>query len=181
MAGKANGNFARIDRDTRFSKDKSPYKSNFYLYAYDRRQDRGRTGRLYVGLSADCLSVGFSIYGSWKGPKGALETLFQKRVASHREIFENLLARVVRARRYETYWHRQERGDSAQPPACRAARRIGKHSTPGWCRKIFLPNARGLGTAAFAGAVERVSRPVFRWSFSPRRRPPNGRRRSTRR
>ena len=82
--GKTNGNFSRINRDIRFSKDKSPYKPNFYLYVYDGRHDRGHAGRLYVGLSADCLTVGFSIYGSWRGPKGALETVFRKRAALHR-------------------------------------------------------------------------------------------------
>ena len=58
-SGKTNGNFSRINRDIRFSKDKSPYKSNYYLYIFDGRHDRGHTGRLYVGLSADCLTVGF--------------------------------------------------------------------------------------------------------------------------
>ena len=84
VGGKTNGSFSRINRDIRFSKDKSPYKSNYYLYVYDGRQDRGHAGRLYVGLSADCLTVGFSIYGSWRGPKGALETVFRKRVAAQR-------------------------------------------------------------------------------------------------
>ena len=71
--GKTNRSFSRINRDIRFSKDKSPYKPNFYLYVFDRRRERGEGGRLYVGLSAECLTVGFSIYGTWgRGPKGAL-------------------------------------------------------------------------------------------------------------
>ena len=45
LSGKTNGNFSRINRDIRFSKDKSPYKSNYYLYVYDRRHDRGRWGQ----------------------------------------------------------------------------------------------------------------------------------------
>jgi len=39
VGGKTNGSFSRINRDIRFSKDKSPYKSNYYLYVYDGRQD----------------------------------------------------------------------------------------------------------------------------------------------
>jgi uncharacterized protein (TIGR02453 family) len=159
--GKTNGNFSRINRDIRFSKDKSPYKSNFYLYVYDGRHDRGHAGRLYVGLSADCLTVGFSIYGSWRGPKGALEILFRKRLVSHRQLFESLLARVVRARRYETYWHRQEKGDWTQ--------RAGLPRRPedwltlhAWVvRKVFLPNARGLGAPEFARQVERIFRELY--------------------
>src|SRR5213594_3391033 len=52
--GKTNGNFSRINRDIRFSKDKSPYKQNYYLYVFDGRRDRGHAGRLYVGLAAEC-------------------------------------------------------------------------------------------------------------------------------
>jgi uncharacterized protein (TIGR02453 family) len=154
--GKTNGNFSRINRDIRFSKDKSPYKSNFYLYVYDRRHDRGHGGRLYVGLSADCLTVGFSIYGSWKGPKGALENLFRKRIVSHEAVLENLLARVVRSRRYETYWHREEKKEWVQHAGL-PRRREDWQTLHAWIvRKVFLPNARGLATPAFARQVERI-------------------------
>src|SRR5512143_2175534 len=81
-SGKTNGNFSRINRDIRFSKDKSPYKSNYYLYVFDRRRDRGATGRLYVGLSAECVTVGFNIYGAWvRDKESALATIFRKRFA----------------------------------------------------------------------------------------------------
>ena len=63
-SGKANRNLSRINRDIRFSKDKSPYKSNYYLYVFDRDRDRQSDGRLYVGLNADCVTVGFSIYAT---------------------------------------------------------------------------------------------------------------------
>ncbi len=160
-AGKTNGNFSRINRDIRFSKDKSPYKPNFYLYVYNGRHDRGHAGRLYVGLSADCLTVGFSIYGSWRGPKGALETVFRKRVVSHRQLFETLLARVVRARRYETYWHREEKGEWAQHPGMprRPEDWLTLHA---WVvRKVFLPNSRGLASPGFARHVERIFRELY--------------------
>jgi uncharacterized protein (TIGR02453 family) len=161
VGGKTNGNFSRINRDTRFTKDKTPYKSNYYLYIYDKRHDRGHAGRLYVGLSADCLTVGFSIYGSWRGPKGALETLFRQRVAAHSDSFEKLLARVVRERRYETYWHREEHGEWAQHAGL-PRRPEDWQTLQAWVvRKVFLPNARGLGTPAFAAVVERIFRELY--------------------
>jgi uncharacterized protein (TIGR02453 family) len=156
VGGKTNGNLSRINRDIRFSKDKSPYKSNFYLYIYDGRHDRGHGGRLYVGLSADCVTVGFSIYGSWRGPKGALETLFRKRVMSHRSVFDTLLTDVIRARRYQTYWHREEQGEWAQHPGL-PRREEDWQSLQAWViRKVFLPNARGLESPAFARVVQRI-------------------------
>src|SRR5260370_22710644 len=88
-AGKTNGNFSRINRDIRFSKDKSPYKPNYYLYVFDGRRDRGHAGRLYVGLAAECLTGGFSIYATDKrGPKGALEPIFRNRAAPHPARFD---------------------------------------------------------------------------------------------
>jgi uncharacterized protein (TIGR02453 family) len=156
VGGKTNGNFFRINRDIRFSKDKSPYKSNFYLYVYDGRHDRGHGGRLYVGLSADCLTMGFSIYGSWRGPKAALETVFRQRVAADRKTFETLLARVVRAGRYETYWHREEKGEWTQHPGL--PRRAEDWQTlHAWVvRKVFLPTSRGVASPAFARVVEDI-------------------------
>lgn len=156
VGGKTNGSFSRINRDIRFSKDKSPYKPNYYLYVYDGRHDRGHTGQLYVGLSADCLTAGFSIYGSWRGPKAALETVFRKRVEAQHETFAALLARVVKARRYETYWHREEKGDWAQHAGL-PRRDEDWQTLQAWVvRKVFLPNSRGIGTPAFAGVVERI-------------------------
>jgi uncharacterized protein (TIGR02453 family) len=160
-SGKTNRNFSRINRDIRFSKDKSPYKLNFYLYVYDARHDRGHAGRLYVGLSADCLTVGFSIYGSWRGPKGALETLFRKRVASHRQLFEGLLACVVGNRRYETYWHREEKGEWAQHAGL-PRRQDDWLTLHAWVvRKVFLPNTRGLAAPGFVQRVERIFRDLY--------------------
>ena len=156
IGGKTNGNFSRINRDIRFSKDKTPYKSNYYLYLYDGRHHRDHGGRLYVGLTADCVTAGFSIYDSWHGPKGALATVLRKRLASHPELFANLLARIVRARRYETYWHRQDKGQWGQHPGL-PRREADWQTLQAWVvRKVFLPNARGIGTSAFSGAIERI-------------------------
>lgn len=161
ISGKTNGNFSRINRDIRFSKDKSPYKPNFYLYVYDSRHDRGHAGRLYVGLSADCLTAGFSIYGSWRGPKGALETLFRKRLEAEPQLFDQLLAQVVRGRRLETYWHREEKGDWVQHPDL--PRRAEDWQTlHAWIvRKVFLPKARGLAAPGFAGTVESLFEELY--------------------
>jgi len=155
--GKTNGNFSRINRDIRFSKDRSPYKSNYYLYAFDGRHDRGHGGRLYVGLSADCVTVGFSIYGGeGRNDAGALATLFRRRVVSHRPVFDKLLEGIVRARRYETYWHRVEKGAWAQHAGL-PRREEDWQTLQAWIvRKVYLPEARGLATPAFAQQVQKI-------------------------
>lgn len=162
ISGKTNGNFSRINRDIRFSKDKSPYKPNYYLYVFDRGRGRQSDGRLYLGLNANCLTVGFATYAAWKkGEHSALETVFRKRVATHPQIFARLLQRIVRGGKYETYWYRMEKGDWAQHPGL--PRRDEDWPTlQGWVvRKIVLPNARGVGTPAFAGRVREIFQELY--------------------
>ncbi|MHB8654247.1 MAG: DUF2461 family protein [Terriglobia bacterium] len=164
-AGKTNRNFSRINRDIRFSKDKSPYKSNYYLYVFDARHNRGDAGRLYVGLTADCVTVGFSIYGSAESSKrqreghaaqSALESIFRKRILAHRKSFERLLQETVRAGRYETYWHRVEKKEWTHHAGL--PRHDGDWQTlQAWIvRKVFLPTTRGIQSPAFARQVERT-------------------------
>jgi uncharacterized protein (TIGR02453 family) len=159
--GKTNGNFSRINRDIRFSKDKSPYKPNFYLYIYDGRHDRGYGGRLYVGLNAECVTVGFSIYAADKKSKGTLETIFRVRQRTHGEVLQHLVDEIVRKKRYETYWHRMEKGDWAQHAGL-PRRNDDWQTLEAWIvRKVFLPNTRAVGVRNFARRVEAVFRELY--------------------
>ncbi len=161
VGGKTNGSFSRINRDIRFSKDKRPYKSNYYLYFYDNRHDRDHGGRLYVGLSADCVTAGFAIYGTWKGPKGALENVFRKRLVSHTKAFTAMLAKVVPPRRYETYWHRMEKGDWAQHPGLPRKPEDWQTLQAWIVRKVFLPNSRGIASAEFAQTIAKMFSEIY--------------------
>ncbi len=157
IAGKTNRNFSRINRDIRFSKDKSPYKSNYYLYVFDSRRERDTDGRLYVGLSADCVTAGFSIYGTWgRGPKGVLETVFRPRFEKERDHLLKVVERTIRGKRFETYWHRQEKGDWGLHPGL-PKRDEDWLSMQAWIvRKVFEPGARGLDSPAFARQVAKL-------------------------
>ncbi|MBI1983810.1 MAG: DUF2461 domain-containing protein [Acidobacteria bacterium] len=156
-AGKTNRNFSRINRDIRFSKDKSPYKPNFYLYVFDRRRERDKDGRFYVGLSAECVTVGFSIYAAWdRGPKGALETVFRQRVAAHPEVLNGLVWKTVIGKRFDAYWYRQEKKQWALHPGV-PKREEDWLSMQGWVvRKVFAPTARGLAGPRFIQTIERI-------------------------
>ena len=92
-AGKTNGNFSRINRDIRFRADKSPYYTNYYLYFYDKRRARQSDGRLYVGFSAEGLTVGFSIYAQSKD--GTLVRVFRPRLERGLQRLERWLARHI--------------------------------------------------------------------------------------
>ena len=74
----------------------------------------------------------------------------------NRELFGALLANVVRAKKYETYWHREEKGEWAQHSGL-PRRDEDWHTLHAWVvRKVFLPNSRRLATPAFAQTVERI-------------------------
>jgi uncharacterized protein (TIGR02453 family) len=156
-SGKTNRNFSRINRDIRFSKDKSPYKSNFYLYVFDHRRERGKDGRLYVGLSPECVTAGFSIYAaSDRGSQGALESIFRKRAAAQSDILSGLVWKIIIGGRYESYWYRREKKQWA---LCAGVPKREKDwlSMQGWVvRKVFKPNARDLRTSRFARRVETI-------------------------
>jgi len=67
----------------------------------------------------------------------------------------------VRQKHYETYWHRLEKGDWSQHPGL-PRRDEDWQTLQAWIvRKVFLPNARGLGTAQFARRVEEVFRELY--------------------
>jgi uncharacterized protein (TIGR02453 family) len=157
ISGKTNRNFSRINRDIRFSRDKTPYKSNYYLYVFDRRRERSDAGRLYVGLSAECVTAGFSIYAAGRREsKGALESVFRKRLVTHRKLFDRLVEKSVRARRYETYWHRQEKGDWVLHPGL-PRRDEDWQTLHAWIvRKVFPAESSAPGRAAFAGRIRGI-------------------------
>jgi uncharacterized protein (TIGR02453 family) len=160
-AGKTNRNFSRINRDIRFAKDKSPYKSNYYLYFFDRRRERDEGGRLYAGLSADCVTVGFSIYGGGRNDNSTLTKVFLKRLQSHPAVLERVLRAILRSRRFETYWHRQEKGEWRTHPG------LPKHpedwqTVQAWVvRKVYEPKARAVRTPGFAGDVVKIFRKLY--------------------
>jgi uncharacterized protein (TIGR02453 family) len=161
-AGKTNGNFSRINRDIRFSKDKSPYKGSYYLQVYDVRRGVKMDGSLYVGLSADCLTAGFRTYGTWgRGPKSALETVFRPRFGKEKALFGRLLKETVSRGRYESYWYRQDKREWTQHAGL-PRRDEDWETLQGWVvRKVYERGAKGLGTPAFARKVEKVFRDLY--------------------
>ena len=166
-SGRTGSNLSRINRDIRFSKDKTPYKSNFYLRVHDSRREEGN---LYVGLSAECVTAGFAIYGGWgEADADSLRATFRKRFASHAKVFRELVDRIVRGR-YETYWHRKEKNDWAQHPGLPRSEESWLTLHAWIVRKVFLPGSRRVSTPAFAKQVERIWTelyPLYVFTSSP--------------
>src|SRR5207249_9996894 len=65
-SGRTGTNFSRINRDIRFAKDKTLYKTQMYLKVSVPAPAKRETGQLYVGLTADTVTAGFRIYSGGK-------------------------------------------------------------------------------------------------------------------
>ena len=102
-------NFSRINRDIRFAKDKTPYKTQMYLKFSVPVPDNGETGQLYVGLSADTVTSSFRIYSGGKRKESVLALIGQVRVQAAPGWVGKQKKRL--SRRYESYWYTTEKGE----------------------------------------------------------------------
>lgn len=108
-SGRTGPNFSRINRDIRFAKDKTPYKTQMYLKFSVPVPSNGETGQLYMGLSADTVTAGFRIYSGGKRKSSVLADVGQARVQAKPGWVAKQKRRL--GRRYESYWYKTEKGE----------------------------------------------------------------------
>lgn len=78
----------RINRDIRFSNDKSPYKIfNSAIISADGKKEKGRPGGFYIELSADHLRI---YQGAYMLDKEPLQFL-REQIAEHADEFSKLI------------------------------------------------------------------------------------------
>jgi uncharacterized protein (TIGR02453 family) len=137
-AARSGKNFSRINRDTRFAKDKTPYRAQMYLKLAGPFPGEGETGELYVGLSAKAVTAGFRIYSGSKRKQSALAVIAEPRVAAD----PNWLRRQKKrpGGRCESYWYSAEKGEWKQ--------RTGWPAAQDWPKLRAWVVRRKLTTAA---------------------------------
>jgi len=108
-SGRTGANFSRINRDIRFAKDKTPYKTQMYLKFSVAAPGGGETGQLYVGLSEDTVTAGFRIYTGGKRKGSILAEIGEARVNAEPGWVAKQKKRLTR--RYESYWYTMEKGE----------------------------------------------------------------------
>src|SRR5215467_2727641 len=109
VSGRTGPNFSRINRDIRFARDKTPYKTQMYLKFSVPVPDNGETGQLYVGFSAETVTAGFRIYSGGKRKESVLAVIRQVRKQDDPGWVSKLKKRL--SRRYESYWYTTEKGE----------------------------------------------------------------------
>jgi uncharacterized protein (TIGR02453 family) len=147
--GRVGENFSRINRDIRFARDKSPYRSQMYLFF---TEPGGEGGQLYVGLSAESVTSGFRIYSGSK--TSALAQLARPRGRENPKWIEGQRRRL--GKKYESYWYSTEKGEwmkhAGWPVHSEDWKRL-----QGWIVRRKLPLA-----AATRGGFEREVSKIFR-------------------
>jgi uncharacterized protein (TIGR02453 family) len=106
-SGRTGSNFSRINRDIRFAKDKTPYRTQMYLKFSVPAPGEQESGQLYVGLSADTVTTGFRIYSGSKRKDSLLAQVGQPRVQAKPRWVAQQKKRL--GRRYESYWYTMEK------------------------------------------------------------------------
>jgi len=109
VSGRTGPNFSRINRDIRFARDKTPYKTQMYLKFSVPVPDNGEIGQLYAGLSAETVTAGFRIYSGGKRKASVLALIGQARVQADPGWVGKQKKRL--GRRYESYWYTTEKGE----------------------------------------------------------------------
>jgi uncharacterized protein (TIGR02453 family) len=109
ISGRTGPNFSRINRDIRFARDKTPYKTQMYLKFSVPAPGGGETGQLYMGLSTNTVTAGFRIYSGGKRKGSVLAEVGQARVQGEPGWVAKQKKRL--GRRYESYWYRTEKGE----------------------------------------------------------------------
>ena len=106
--GRRGANLSRINNDIRFSKDKTLYKTSMYLKFSAPLGGDQDSGELYVGISADSVTVGFRIYGGSKRKLSPLALIAEPRFVKKPKWLARQKARL--GRRYESYWYSTVKG-----------------------------------------------------------------------
>lgn len=111
-SGRTGANFSRINRDIRFAKDKTLYKTNMYLKFSVPPSAKGETGQLYAGISKDTVTAGFRIYSGGKRKESVLAQIAEAHVLANPQWPAQQQKRL--GRRYESYWYTTVKGEWTQ-------------------------------------------------------------------
>jgi uncharacterized protein (TIGR02453 family) len=111
-SGRTGANFSRINRDIRFAKDKTLYKTQMYLKFSVPLGAKGETGQLYTGISTDTVTAGFRIYSGGKRKESVLARIAETRALANLRWTAQQKKRL--GRKYESYWYTTVKGEWTQ-------------------------------------------------------------------
>lgn len=156
-SGRTGANFSRINRDIRFAKDKTIYKTQMYLKFQQPFPGDRESGQLYVGLSTETVTAGFRIYSGAKRKESALALIAESRVLKNPKWAEQQKKRL--GRKYESYWYTTEKGEWTKHEGWPAKAEDWKKMLAWIVRKQMKPSA--AAKASFPKELVKVFRDVY--------------------
>jgi uncharacterized protein (TIGR02453 family) len=165
-SGRTGPNFSRINRDIRFAKDKTLYKSHMYLKFSVPPPIKRETGQLYVGLTVDTVTAGFRIYSGGKRRESTLELIAAPRVITDPGWVAKQKKRL--GRRYESYWYTIIKGEWTKISGWPTSTEDWKKIQAWIVRRKFAPAA--ATRASFPSEATKVFRelyPLLRFTSLP--------------
>jgi uncharacterized protein (TIGR02453 family) len=160
--GRTGANFSRINRDTRFANDKTPYRAQMYLKFSVPFAGKAETGQLYAGFTADAVTAGFRIYSGSKRKESALAQV----AGPHLDANPRWLAQQKKrlSRRYESYWYSTEKGEWTKHSGWPAAENWKR--VQGWIvrRRLSTAAATRLSFSRDLSKVFRELYPLLRFT-----------------
>jgi hypothetical protein len=164
--GRTGANFSRINRDIRFAKDKTLYKTQMYLKFSVPAPSKRETGQLYVGLTVNAVTVGFRIYSGGKRKASTLALVAEPRVVADPGWPAKQKKRL--GRRYESYWYTTVKGEWTKHSGWPTAPEDWKKILAWIVRRKFAPSA--AMRPPFLRDVARIFRelyPLLRFTSLP--------------
>jgi len=165
-SGRTGANFSRINRDIRFAKDKTLYKTHMYLKFSVPAPGKRETGQLYVGLSTDTVTAGFRIYSGGKRRESTLALIAEPRLNADSRWVGKQKKRL--GRRYESYWYTTVKGEWTKHDGWPTAAKDWKRILAWIVRRKFAPSA--ATRASFPREAAKVFRdlyPLLRFTSLP--------------
>lgn len=107
--GRRGANLSRINNDIRFAKDKTLYKTSMYLKFSAPLGGEMESGELYVGISADSVTVGFRIYAAPKRKLSPIALIAEPRLEKNPKWLAQQKGKL--SRKYESYWYSTVKGE----------------------------------------------------------------------
>ena len=157
VTGRTGANFSRINRDIRFAKDKTPYKTQMYL-KFEVPAPGGReTGQLYAGFSKDTVTAGFRIYTGGKRKESTLALVAEPRVLAKPKWVAQQKKRL--GRKYESYWYTTEKGEWTKHEGWPVEAETWKRIQAWIVRKKISPAA--ATRPAFAGDLAKTFKELY--------------------
>ena len=156
-SGRTGANFSRINRDIRFAKDKTLYKTHMYLKFSVPPPVKRETGQLYVGLAVNAVTAGFRIYSGGKRKESTIALIAEPRVTADSRWLAKQEKRL--GRRYESYWYKMVKGEWTKHDGWPTAPEDWKKILAWIVRRKFSPSV--AMRAAFPREASKVFRDLY--------------------